>query len=55
MDELAWAGGAAREVTASMLQVHGAIGFALEGGVHRFFRRAKVVQAWTDATRAAAG
>ncbi len=54
-DELAWAGGAAREVTAAMLQVHGAIGFALEAGVHRFFRRAKVVQVWADAARAAAG
>jgi alkylation response protein AidB-like acyl-CoA dehydrogenase len=48
-DELAWAGGAVREVTAAMLQVHGAIGFALEGSLHRHFRRAKVVQVWTDA------
>jgi alkylation response protein AidB-like acyl-CoA dehydrogenase len=36
-------------VTAHVHQVHGAIGFALEGGVHRFHRRAKTVQAWIDA------
>jgi hypothetical protein len=54
-NELAWAGGAAREATAAMLQVHGAIGFALEGGMHRFFRRAKVAQVWGDAARSAAG
>lgn len=48
-DELAWAGGACREVTAHVQQVHGGIGFALEGGVHRFYRRAKTVQVWTDA------
>jgi hypothetical protein len=47
--ELAWAGPACREVTAHVHQVHGAIGFALEGGVHRFHRRAKTVQAWIDA------
>jgi alkylation response protein AidB-like acyl-CoA dehydrogenase len=29
--------------------VHGAIGFALEGGIHRHHRRAKAVQVWTDA------
>ncbi len=48
-DSLAWAGGACREVTAHVQQVHGGIGFALEGGIHRFYRRAKTVQTWTDA------
>ena len=32
-----------------MQQVHGGIGFALEGGIHRYYRRAKTVQVWTDA------
>lgn len=54
-DALAWGPGAAREVTASVLQAHGGIGFALEGGVHRFFRRAKALQAWTDAVLAIRG
>lgn len=48
-DSLAWAGGACREVTMHVQQVHGGIGFALEGGIHRFYRRAKTVQVWTDA------
>jgi len=48
-DELAWAGLACCEVTAHAHQVHGAIGFALEGGIHRYHRRAKTVQVWTDA------
>lgn len=48
-DSLAWAGAACREVTAHVQQVHGGIGFALEGGIHRFYRRAKSVQVWTDA------
>lgn len=48
-DALAWAGGACRAVTGHVQQVHGGAGFALEGGVHRFHRRAKTVQAWTDA------
>lgn len=48
-EALAWGGGACREVTAHAQQVHGAVGFALEGGIHRFFRRAKTVQVWTDA------
>lgn len=48
-DALAWAGGACREVTAHVQQVHGGIGFALEGGIHRYYRRAKTVQVWTDA------
>jgi len=51
--ELAWAGRACRDVTASALQAHGAIAFALESGLHRFYRRAKTVQAWTDAVLAA--
>jgi len=48
-DSLAWAGGACREVTAHVQQVHGGVGFALEGGIHRSYRRAKTVQVWTDA------
>jgi hypothetical protein len=48
-DSLAWAGAACREVTAHVQQVHGGIGFALEGGIHRYYRRAKSVQVWTDA------
>lgn len=48
-DSLAWAGGACREVTAHVQQVHGGIGFALEGGIHRYYRRAKTVQVWIDA------
>jgi alkylation response protein AidB-like acyl-CoA dehydrogenase len=46
---LLWAGAACREVTASAHQVHGAIGFALESGLHRFYRRAKAVQLWAAA------
>ncbi|MCY7301480.1 MAG: hypothetical protein LH654_00250 [Thermoleophilia bacterium] len=48
-DSLAWAGSACRDVTAHVQQVHGGIGFALEGGIHRYYRRAKTVQVWTDA------
>jgi alkylation response protein AidB-like acyl-CoA dehydrogenase len=48
-DALAWAGGACREVTAHVLQVHGGVGFALESGLHRYYRRAKSIQVWTDA------
>jgi hypothetical protein len=48
-DSLAWAGRACRGVTAHVQQVHGGIGFALEGGIHRYYRRAKSVQVWTDA------
>ena len=48
-DSLAWAGSACREVTMHVQQVHGGIGFALEGGIHRYYRRAKTVQVWTDA------
>jgi hypothetical protein len=46
---LLWAGSAAREVTATAHQVHGAVGFALESGIHRFHRRAKAVQVWAAA------
>ena len=46
---LLWAGSACREVTASAHQVHGAIGFALETGLHRYYRRAKAVQVWAAA------
>jgi hypothetical protein len=53
-DVLAWAGGACREVTAIAHQAHGAIGFALESGLHRAYRRAKTVQVWAEAVRAEA-
>jgi len=53
MADLAWAGPACREVTASALQAHGAIGFALESGLHRLYRRAKTIQVWADAVLAA--
>jgi hypothetical protein len=46
---LAWGGSACREVTAHVQQMYGAIGFALEGGSHRFYLRAKTIQVWTDA------
>jgi Acyl-CoA dehydrogenase, C-terminal domain len=46
---LLWAGAACREVTASAHQVHGAIGFALETGLHRYYRRAKTLQVWAAA------
>ncbi len=48
-ESLAWAGSACREVTLHVQQVHGGIGFALEGGIHRYYRRAKTVQVWTNA------
>jgi Acyl-CoA dehydrogenase, C-terminal domain len=47
--ELLWAGAACCEVTASAHQVHGAIGFALETGLHRYYRRARATHAWTTA------
>jgi hypothetical protein len=52
--ELRWAGVAACEVTAASHQVHGALGFALETGLHVFHRRARSVQAWTAAVCSAA-
>ena len=48
-EALAWAGPACCEVTRQALQVHGGIGFALESGVHRPYRRAKAAQVWADA------
>ena len=51
---LAWAGDACCEVAAGAVQVHGAIGFALESGLHRFYRRARAVHTWTTAACAAA-
>jgi hypothetical protein len=47
--ELRWAGAACCEVTASAQQVYGALGFALESGLHAYYRRARSVQAWTVA------
>ena len=52
---LLWAGSACRGVTASAHQVHGAMGFALESGLHRYYRRAKAVQVWAAAVCAACG
>ena len=53
---LLWSSAAARDVTASVHQVYGGFGFALESGVHRAYRRAKSVQLWTTAAiRAADG
>ena len=46
---LLWAGRACRDVTLSAHQVHGAVGFALETGLHRYYRRAKSVQIWAAA------
>ena len=51
-DGLAWGGPAACEVARQALQVHGGIGFALEGGIHRHVRRAKAAQVWIDAVLA---
>jgi Acyl-CoA dehydrogenase, C-terminal domain len=53
--QLLWAGGACREVTASAHQIHGAVGFALETGLHVAYRRAKSVQVWAAAVCRAAG
>lgn len=52
--ELRWACDACCDVTAAAHQVHGAVGFALETGLHAYHRRARSVQAWTVATCAAA-
>jgi Acyl-CoA dehydrogenase, C-terminal domain len=51
---LLWAGSACCDVTAGVIQVHGAIGFALESGLHRFHRRARAVHTWTTGACAAA-
>ncbi len=47
--ELRWAGFACCEVTASAHQVHGAVGFALETGLHVFYRRARATHTWAVA------
>ncbi len=47
--ELRWAGAACCEITAGAHQVHGAVGFALESGLHVYFRRARAVSAWAVA------
>ena len=52
--ELRWAGGACCEVTAAAHQVHGAVGFALETGLHVYYRRARSMHAWSAAACAAA-
>lgn len=52
--ELRWAGSACCEVTAAAHQVHGAVGFALETGLHVYYRRARSTQAWAAAVCAAA-
>jgi len=52
--ELRWAGAVACEVTGASHQVHGALGFALETGLHVLHRRALSVQAWTAAVCSAA-
>ena len=50
---LLWAGDACCEVTAAAHQVHGAVGFALEAGLHVYHRRARSTQAWAAAACAA--
>lgn len=52
--ELRWAGRACCDVTAAAHQVHGAVGFALESGLHVYHRRARSVHAWAAAACAAA-
>ena len=47
--ELLWAATACREVAASVLQSYGAVGFALETGVHRAYRRAASLEVWVRA------
>lgn len=47
--ERAWAAEAVCEVTAAAHQVHGAVGFALETGLHRWYRRARSARAWSAA------
>jgi hypothetical protein len=51
--DLLWAGAACSDVTASAIQVHGAIGFALQSGLHRPYRRARSAAAWATAACAA--
>jgi len=52
--ELRWAGFACCDVAAAAQQVHGALGFALETGLHVYYRRARSVQAWAAAACSAA-
>lgn len=52
--ELRWTGAACCEVTAAAHQVHGALGFALETGLHILHRRARSTQAWSAAVCSAA-
>jgi hypothetical protein len=52
--ELRWAGAACCDVVASAQQVHGAVGFALETGLHPYHRRARSLRSWADAACAAA-
>ena len=52
--QLLWTGAACNEVIASSQQVHGAVGFALEAGLHCVYRRARAMHTWTAAACAAA-
>lgn len=52
--ELRHAGAACCEVAASAHQVHGAVGFTLETGLHAAYRRARSVASWATAVSAAA-
>lgn len=52
--DLLWAAPACCEITASAIQVHGAIGFALESGLHRLYRRARAASSWITAVCAEA-
>jgi Acyl-CoA dehydrogenase, C-terminal domain len=47
--ELRWAAAACCDVTATAQQVHGAMGFALESGLHAYYRRARSVGTWATA------
>lgn len=51
--ERAWAGEACCDVTATAHQVHGALGFALETGLHSLHRRARSIHVWSAAVSAA--
>ena len=48
-EALRFGAAAAREVTAIAQQAHGGVGFALESGVHRAYRRVKSAQVWIAA------
>jgi hypothetical protein len=52
--ELRFAGAACCDVTATAHQVHGAVGFALETGLHVYHRRARSVASWAAAACSAA-